>query len=1230
MANAGRLVFVPAGTSTFAGAISGTGGVIKEGAGTTVFTGNNGYSGPTTIAGGQLTMTTSSTLGGGITVSPGATLGVAVTGSGERLAAQSLTLGTLSNLTIDLAGFGSGTVAPLSILGAVTTSGTATINFTTSSFSVGSIPLIRYGSLSSFSDLVLGQRPVGVQASLFNNTATNTVELVIQRTPRYWAGRVGGVPNGAWAVGAPTNWVFLSGTAVSATAFTNDDAVIFDDSAAGTTAVTLAGAVSPSSVTIDNSTKSYSFSGAGSISGSGGLVKVGSGTVTMSTINSYTGATTIGGGRFEVATLANGGVASPLGASSAAAGNLVLAGGTLAVTGGGSQATDRGFTVSGSGDTLELTQAGMTATFSGPVVASGPVRKTGAGTLALAGTSNALGSAASFAALAVDSGRLSLAGTGSAASSQVNTVTGEMWVGTAPGGAVLSLANSTLAVSSWLSLDSGTGSTLTNSALSVGNLRIGYDGGATPAPAADLSLTDSTLSSAGETIIGNSVGATGALALAGGSRLVSAGPLLLANGSSSVGSLVVAGSSTVTGSSYMAVGNFGSGTLTVRDAAAVTIAGDFNVADLARSAGRLVVEGGTVSGGAVFAGKNPESVGSVVIGGGALAATQYMTLGRDASSVGDVTLSAGSIASVGDITIGDAGAGTWTQTGGTASAGATVFLARGAAGSTGTVIVSGGLLAQTGSAGSIVVGEQGQGSLTVSAPGRVSVAGAGGLVISGGASGSGDVTLDGGTIEVTRVQRGAGTGTLNLNGGTIKAAANANTDFMSGLTSATILPGGVTIDTSGQNLAIGQSLLDYGGGDAAVTKSGAGVLTLTGTNTYGGLTTVAAGGLAIETSSQAAGGYALADGTVFGVRRVGDATSLAPAAGLTMSGSATLNFDFGSFGSQPAPLLGVAGGLFAGGNVIVNVSNASQLLGRFPLVSYGSKTGLGTYSLGTLTPGITGSIVVSTSNTIDLVVSAISGRFWNGEVAGAPNGAWTVGTTANWLIPPTTPTTFANGDEAVFTDSAAGTTAVTLAGPVSPSKTTIENVTKPYSFTGAGAISGTGALVKLGAGSVTMATANSYTGPTTIGGGRFEVPTLANGGVASPLGASSAAAGSLVLSGGTLAVTGSGAHVTDRSFTVGAAGGAVEVTLAGATATVSGSVTAAGTFRKAGAGTLAMSGSAVRSFAGLSVDDGRLSLVDAAASVAGGTGVGDAAGTTSTLAISGGSQLEAVGKWLVG
>ena len=1232
VANAGSVVFDAAGPVGYGGSISGAGGLVKQGPGTVTFTGNNTYSGPTAISGGQLTMTTSSTLGGGITVASGATLGVTLTGVGSTLTAPSLTLGSLSNLTIDLSTFGSGT-APLNILGAVTTSGAATINFTTSAFSVGSIPLLRYGSLTSFADFVIGQKPTGVQASLFNNTATNTLELLIERTPRFWSGAVSGTPNGAWAIGAPENWTYLSGTTVTPTPFVDGDAVIFDDTAAGTTAVTLAGAVSPSTMTIDNTTKNYSFTGAGGISGSGGLLKVGSGTVTMSTVNTYTGTTTLGGGRFEVATLANGGVASALGASTAAAGNLVLAGGTLAITGAGAQATDRGFTVAAAGGGLEVTLAGATATFSGDVAASGAFRKSGEGTLALTGTTNTLGTAGAFAALAVDGGRLNLLGGGSSAASQVNTVTGEMWVGTAPGGATLEMTNSTLAVSSWLSLDSGTGSSLTNSAASAGNLRIGYDGGATPAASARLALVDSSFASAGETIVGNSVGSTGSLSLEGGSRLTSVGPVLLANGSSSTGSVVVAGASVLTGSSYMAVGNFGNGTLTVRDTASVSIAGDLNIADLAGSSGTLVIEGGTVSAGQFYAGKNGPSTGSVTVSGGSLSSAGDMTFGWKASSSGNMTLSDGSVAAAGNLTMGAEGGSTWTQTGGTASAGGTIFLLSGSTGGVqANVTVTGGLLAQTGSTGALVVGEGGEGYLTVSNSGRVAVAGAGGLVLTGGSNGFALVTVDtGGTLEVTRITKGAGaagSSILTFDNATLKAAANANSNFMSGLDSATLFPGGVTIDTTGQNLSIAQPLVDYGGGDAPLTKTGAGMLTLTGVNTYGGLTTVSAGGLTIETSSGATGGYALADGTVFGVNRVGSAASQATTASVTMSGAATLNFDFGTFGSQPAPFLGVAGSLSAAGDVIVNVSNVTPLLGQFPLLAFGSKDGVGTYSLGSATPGITASIVTSSSNTLDLLVSAISGRFWNGEAAGTQNGTWDVGTTANWLIPPTTATTFANGDEAVFNDTAAGTTAVTLAGAVSPSMTSIDNTTKNYSFSGAGGIAGSGGLLKIGSGTVTMSTANTYTGTTTIGGGRFEVPTLANAGVASPLGASTAAAANLVISGGTLAITGTGATATDRGFTVGAAGGDLEVTLASATATFSGDVAATGAFRKSGAGTLALTGTA-GSFTALTVDGGQLAAANAAIAVSADTIVGNSVGAAGSLELSGASRLASSGPVLI-
>ena len=90
----------------------------------------------------------------------------------------------------------------------------------------------------------------------------------------------------------------------------------------------------------------------GIIAGSGALNKYGDGTLTLGGANTYTGATNINAGTLSVSSLANGGTASGIGASSNAASNLVLDGGTLKYTGGGSN-MDRLFTVGQSGGTID-------------------------------------------------------------------------------------------------------------------------------------------------------------------------------------------------------------------------------------------------------------------------------------------------------------------------------------------------------------------------------------------------------------------------------------------------------------------------------------------------------------------------------------------------------------------------------------------------------------------------------------------------------------------------------------------------------------------------------------------------------------------------------------------------------------------------------------------------------------------------------------------------------------
>ena len=99
-----------------------------------------------------------------------------------------------------------------------------------------------------------------------------------------------------------------------------------------------------------------------------------------------------------------------------------------------------------------------------------------------------------------------------------------------------------------------------------------------------------------------------------------------------------------------------------------------------------------------------------------------------------------------------------------------------------------------------------------------------------------------------------------------------------------------------------------------------------------------------------------------------------------------------------------------------------------------------------------------------------------------------------------------------------------------------------------------------GAGTVTItSTANTYTGINSMLGGVFAVARLNNGGSTSSIGKSSAAAGNLILNGGTLRHVGTAASSTDRLFQLGQTADNAVGTIENNSATVTHTLTFTGT-----------------------------------------------------------------------
>lgn len=460
---------------------------------------------------------------------------------------------------------------------------------------------------------------------------------------------------------------------------------------------------------------------------------------------------------------------------------------------------------------------------------------------------------------------------------------------------------------------------------------------------------------------------------------------------------------------------------------------------------------------------------------------------------------------------------TYTINGGTLNlngTGAGAYLALGRAtgtGDTGTLIVQNG--------GTVNIGTNGVGQISIACDdnsnGKLDVQG--GAVTVGTNNGISQIyfypsgvdnaaltavmTQEGGTVMAQGIQFGAASGTyaaatasLTLTGGSLYLGNLGLTEGASHAMDTVTFSGGTVGATANWSSAMAVNLGASGGpvtfqaadannnpnnitlsgglsGSQGFVKTGGGILSLSGTNTYAGSTAVNAGTLAVATTSTGGGAYNLAANTTLNLGVAGAGASLNMSS-FAIGGGTTLDLNPGAFGNPTAPMINVSGALTPGATVTINLATANLSNGQFTLIKYGSLggSGFGAFTLGNLAGEAT-LINNTTNDSIDISINGI--LTWDGTV----NGNWDIGVTPNWKTNSYYTQLDGIGPIVTFDDTANGeNTNITLNTAVSPAGMLVNNSAKAYSIEGTGTISGPGSLVKEGTNSLVLATTNNYSG----------------------------------------------------------------------------------------------------------------------------------------------------------
>ncbi|HEX3359002.1 MAG TPA: autotransporter-associated beta strand repeat-containing protein [Tepidisphaeraceae bacterium] len=407
---------------------------------------------------------------------------------------------------------------------------------------------------------------------------------------------------------------------------------------------------------------------------------------------------------------------------------------------------------------------------------------------------------------------------------------------------------------------------------------------------------------------------------------------------------------------------------------------------------------------------------------------------------------------------------------------------------------------------------------------------AGTLTFGGANTFSGNINLSGGELIAGSTENvgvsgplGQG-GTISFNGGTLGWSLANAFDYSSRFSTAS---GQVyNLDTGGASPTFATGLSSTGG---TLNKLGGGTLTLAGPSTYTGPTTVAAnGGLVFQGTKSGNADITVADTGTLGVFE--NDSQVTPNT-LTLGTSTGVTLEFNNVTNHATATL-APNNLVSAGSVTINVNSGRfTLIGEtFPLLKWTSGSAPAT-TLGFLAGA--GGHLTTNGNQINVVIDNPP-YIWTG----LNSSIWDT-LTINW-VRNALPATWVNGNFALLDDSSTITN-LTVTGIITPTNATI-NSSEPYAITNSpgNVLGGGGGLTKSGNGSLVLpGGANTYTGATTLGGGVLGINVLANGGLASDIGAASSAAGNIVFSGGTMLYAGPGTGV-DRLFTVGPGGGTID------------------------------------------------------------------------------------------